>query len=62
MIPLRTGPRHEGDGRQRAHAAAIMALARAFLTLCYLDLVPYLERLCLRPFTPLASSVPRTMW
>src|SRR5262249_48884132 len=25
-------------------------------------LVPYLERDCLRPSTPLASSVPRTMW
>src|SRR5204862_1555876 len=28
----------------------------------YFDLVPYLERLFLRPLTPLASSVPRTMW
>ena len=28
----------------------------------YFDLVPYFERLCLRPSTPLASSVPRTMW
>ena len=27
----------------------------------YFDLVPYFERLCLRPSTPLASSVPRTM-
>jgi hypothetical protein len=24
--------------------------------------VPYLERLRLRPFTPAASSVPRTIW
>jgi len=28
----------------------------------YLLFVPYFERLCFRPLTPLASNVPRTMW
>ena len=45
---------------RNAHAAAIMAVARSQLP--YLDLVPYFDRLCFRPLTPLASSVPRTMW
>src|SRR6476659_4154740 len=40
-----------------AHFLAPLAAAPAFGFL-----VPYLERLWLRPFTPEASSVPRTMW
>ena len=44
--------------QQRRRASRFRDCARAMV---YFDFVPYFERLCLRPVTPLASSVPRTM-
>src|SRR5207245_8302834 len=49
-----------GDESFTRHDSA-SSMRRPCAALPYFDFVPYFERLFLRPLTPLASSVPRTM-